>query len=189
MTHADDYSNVPPNTNYDLGITGVGYFILKRPDNSTVYSKGRPFKVNPTGQLETIDGFTLNLPMSIPPAAIPGVPISITPTGMVSVWVSNNWLPLGQLTVAKFDFPDQLINMNDDYYESSIASGEAHLAAPGSIGFENVQINIQSKIATAWFNQQWQGAIGLLDYNALNNKPIITNISTVDGHYTIELTI
>ena len=154
-----------------------------------IYSLVRSFIINPTGQFETLEGYKLSLPMLVPPLAGIGTPVSITLNGMVSVFVSGNWLPIGQVQVAKFAFPDKLNNAGNGYYEQTVDSGEAQIAPPGTIGYETIETTIQSKIITVWFNQQWEGPVSSTDFSIQNNKPFIKNISTINGSYKIELKI
>ena len=162
---------------------------MKKQDESLIYSLGRSFIINPTGQFESLEGYTLSLPMLVPPLAGIGAPVSITLNGMVSVFISNSWLPIGQLQVAKFAFSDKLNNTGNGYYEQTVDSGEAQIGAAGTIGFETIETTIQSKIITVWFNQQWEGTVGSTDFSVQNNKPFIKNISTINGSYKIELNL
>jgi flagellar basal-body rod protein FlgG len=121
----------------DLAISGQGFFQIQDPQSGqTLYSRAGNFTINSNGQvvLASADlGRFLQPPITIPPGA---TQISITSDGVVSVLEPPNQIPtqIGNIQTAKFINPQGLIQLGQNLYQQSEASGNPLQGAPGLDG-------------------------------------------------------
>ena len=52
---------------FDLALNGRGWFQVNAPSGEIVYTRAGSFNKNGDGQLVTLDGYTLNPPVIVPP--------------------------------------------------------------------------------------------------------------------------
>jgi flagellar basal-body rod protein FlgG len=122
------------NGQLDLAISGQGFFQVQDPQTGkTLYTRAGSFSVNANGQvvLASADlGRPLQPAISIPPGA---TQITISGDGVVSVLEPPNTNPtnIGQIQTATFVNPQGLIQMGQNLYQQSDATGSPQTGAPG----------------------------------------------------------
>src|SRR5580704_500059 len=118
----------------DLAISGQGFFQVQDPQTGqTLYTRAGTFSINANGQvvLASADlGRPLQPAISIPPGA---TQITISGDGVVSVLEPPNTTPtnIGQIQTATFVNPQGLIQMGQNLYQQSDATGSPQVGAPG----------------------------------------------------------
>ena len=127
-------SLVNTGNDYDLALVGRGWFQIETPDGQTVYTRSGAFNTNATGQLVTIDGYTVVPGITVPQDASE---IIFTSSGQVMVRIGNDTelQEIGQLTIANFVNEAGLQPLGDNLFQQTAASGEPIVAAPEDPGF------------------------------------------------------
>ncbi|MBO6796811.1 flagellar basal-body rod protein FlgG [Maricaulis sp.] len=122
---------------YDLAISGQGYFRVQMPDGSDAFTRSGSFATSPDGQLVTAQGYVV-----APGIAIPnGVrDININPQGQVQVLIDGQTAPqtVGQLELSSFLNSAGLEAIGNNLFLESAASGAATTGTPGSPGFGEI---------------------------------------------------
>jgi flagellar basal-body rod protein FlgG len=115
---------------YDLAISGSGFFQVQRPDGSIAYTRAGQFHLNSQGTIVTTDGDPL-----IPAITIPtnNTGVTITSTGVVNATISGQKDPsqLGQIQLATFPNPGGLESMGSNLLQATLSSGDPVLGNPG----------------------------------------------------------
>ena len=85
----------------DVAINGEGYFRITLPSGDTAYSRAGSFQLDGDGDVVTVDGFTVQPGLTVPPNA---VDISVNASGEVLVSLDGVTAPsnIGQLELARF---------------------------------------------------------------------------------------
>lgn len=119
---------------YDLAINGKGYFQVLLPSGDTAYSRAGNFSLSDTGQLVTVDGYTVQPTITVPQGA---TDVTISKSGQVQATIPGQVQPqaVGQLQLANFANEAGLEAIGDNYFMQSGASGQPVLASPNSTGF------------------------------------------------------
>jgi flagellar basal-body rod protein FlgG len=138
---------------FDLAVSGRGFFVVTRPDGSQAYTRAGSFQLSPEGQIVTLDGFDVDPGINVPSNASSVV---VSPQGVVSAFLDNDSTPteLGQLTLATFVNEAGLKPIGNNLLEQTSASGEASVVTPGDAGvgeiaqgyLENANVNIVAQI-------------------------------------------
>src|SRR3990172_129684 len=120
----------------DLAITGEGFFQLKDPSGQTVYTRAGTFTQNADGAIvmgSADIGRLLEPNITIPPGT---TEISIPGDGNISVVEPPNPTPtlLGQIQTVKFINPQGLIQLGENLFGISDASGSPLVGVPGQEG-------------------------------------------------------
>ncbi|MQW90015.1 flagellar basal-body rod protein FlgG [Sinorhizobium saheli] len=133
-------SLVNTGNNYDLALVGRGWFQVETPDGETVYTRSGAFNTNATGQLVTIDGYTVVPGITVPQDA---TEITFTSSGQVMVRIGNDTelQEIGQLTIANFINEAGLEPMGENLFKQTPASGEAIVGTPADPGFAQIKQN------------------------------------------------
>ncbi|ASY61722.1 Flagellar hook protein FlgE [Sinorhizobium sojae CCBAU 05684] len=133
-------SLVNTGNNYDLALVGRGWFQVETPDGETVYTRSGAFNTNATGQLVTIDGYTVVPGITVPQDASE---IVFTSSGQVMVRIGNDTelQEIGQLTIANFVNEAGLEPMGENLFRQTPASGEAIVGAPADPGYAQIKQN------------------------------------------------
>lgn len=122
---------------YDLAISGDGFFQCKKPDGSLVYTRDGSFKVNADGKIVTSSGCFIEPEISL------GSDISklaVSKDGVVEVTdTSGKTRVVGDIQIARFMNPGGLSAIGDNLYAETPNSGTAILGTPGSNGFGSLQ--------------------------------------------------
>lgn len=126
----------PTQNELDLGIQGEGFFQLRKPDGTFVYTRDGSFKVNADGEICTSNGLVLEPGLKLDDNALS---VSISKDGTVEVKeINGSTLTLGTIELARFINPGGLVALGDNLYGETQASGTPMLSAPGKDGFGEV---------------------------------------------------
>ncbi len=121
----------------DVAIRGEGFFQIELPDGQTAYTRDGSFERDATGQLVTIDGYTVQPGVTIPQTA---QDITISPDGTVQgVNATGNTVNLGQIELARFVNKSGLEAIGDNLFLETDASGAPQTGSPGDQGIGNLQ--------------------------------------------------
>ena len=122
---------------FDLGLTGRGWFQVTDANGDISYTRAGSFNTNATGQLVTLDGNLVTPPIVVPPNT---TAVTISQSGVVAATVANNTTPvqLGQLTIATFANDAGLTPLGSNLYKESNASGTPVVGVPGDPGFATI---------------------------------------------------
>jgi len=123
---------------YDVGISGEGYFIIQLPDGRDAYTRAGNFALSPEGQLVTEDGYTVAPGIVVPQDA---VGVSINRQGVVQAIMADGSAPqdVGALELARFVNPAGLEAIGDNSFVETPASGTANRGQPASTGYGYLQ--------------------------------------------------
>lgn len=121
------------NNQLDVAIQGDGFFQIRKPDGSYVYTRDGSFKLNSEGKIITSSGYELDPSLNID-SNVSG--ISIDRDGTVEVQdISGNQTVLGNIELVKFTNPAGLKPLGDNLYAETESSGAPLLGTPGADGF------------------------------------------------------
>jgi flagellar basal-body rod protein FlgG len=122
---------------YDIAISGDGFFQCKKPDGSLVYTRDGSFKINADGKLVTSSGCFLEPEISL---GTDVSTVSISKDGVVEVTdTSGKSKVVGDIQVARFMNPGGLSAIGDNLFEETGNSGTAILGTAASNGFGSLQ--------------------------------------------------
>jgi flagellar basal-body rod protein FlgG len=123
---------------YDLAISGRGFFQVLLPSGDTAYTRAGNFSVNDQGQLVTEDGYQVQPAVTIPNDA---TAVSISASGEVQVTQAGQTAPqvVGQLELATFVNEAGLNALGDNLFAETGASGAAVTGTPGTVGIGKLQ--------------------------------------------------
>ncbi|MCA0278178.1 MAG: flagellar basal-body rod protein FlgG [Proteobacteria bacterium] len=123
---------------YDLALTGRGWFEIEGPEGQTLYTRAGSFNTSATGQLVTIDGYNVIPAITVPQNALE---VIVNNTGEVFARVAGQTAlqPIGQLQLANFANEAGLAPLGDNLFAETEASGAANVGAPGDPGFATVK--------------------------------------------------
>jgi len=118
---------------FNLAISGSGFFQVTLPNGTIGYTRDGDFQVNGQGQLLTSDGYLLQPAITIPANA---TSVAIGPDGSVSVTVAGQSAPstVGQLQLAQFANPAGLSSTGQNLFLATQASGSPVVGTPGQNG-------------------------------------------------------
>jgi len=119
------------NNQLDLAINGEGFFILRKPDNSFVYTRDGSFQLNRNGEIVNSQGLLLEPGFRIPEDTME---IQVSVDGIVSILQSgsNDFQTIGQLELARFINPGGLRSIGNNLYVETPASGAIIFSKPGA---------------------------------------------------------
>ncbi len=120
----------PTGNPLDLAINGDGFFILRRPDGTALYTRDGSFRLDRDGRIVSSHGYVLE-----PGIVVPGdaAELRISRDGTVTA-VSPDGASeqvLGQLQLARFINPAGLRALGENLYAETPASGAPLLETPG----------------------------------------------------------
>jgi flagellar basal-body rod protein FlgG len=124
--------------NFDVAISGNGFFQVTMPDGTTAYSRDGSFKVDSNGQLVTSNGYAIQPGITIPAQA---QSVSIAADGTVTATLPGQAAPanLGQLQLASFANVGGLDPKGENLYAETASSGTPTAGAPGTNGLGKLQ--------------------------------------------------
>ena len=125
--------------NFDVAISGNGYFEVQTPDGNTAYTRAGSFQVDGTGQLVTADGFVVQPGITIPNNV---VSLTINEDGEVIVTTdaeSETTSNLGRISLANFLNPSGLSAAGGNLLFETEASGAPVSGFPGDVGFGTIR--------------------------------------------------
>ncbi|MEI2383872.1 flagellar basal-body rod protein FlgG [Breoghania sp. JC706] len=112
----------------DIAIKGEGFFQIDLPDGTTAYTRDGSFELDSTGQLVTVDGYTVQPGITIPDTALD---ITINTEGTVQGTVNGTNTTFGQLQLARFTNKGGLQAIGDNLFLETEASGAPIVSTPG----------------------------------------------------------
>jgi flagellar basal-body rod protein FlgG len=117
----------------DLAIEGEGFFQVQLPNGGVAYTRDGSFTVSDQGTLVTQAGYTVVPGIRIPSEASNVV---VSRTGIVTVETGNSAevTEIGRIELARFANPSGLLNMGENLYSQTPASGEPVLGFPQDEG-------------------------------------------------------
>ncbi|PZN47683.1 MAG: flagellar basal-body rod protein FlgG [Proteobacteria bacterium] len=123
---------------FDLALTGKGWFQIEGADGSTLYTRAGAFNTNAIGQLVTVDGANV-IPAIIVPEGT--VEVIVNRTGQVFARIEGepDLQDIGQLTLATFANEAGLAPLGDNLFQETVASGPANVGIPGDPGYATIQ--------------------------------------------------
>jgi flagellar basal-body rod protein FlgG len=132
-----EQGNISATTNpLDLAISGEGFFQYRLADGKTGYSRDGQLHIDETNRLVNSDGNPLIWSGTLPANT---TEVAVANDGTVNVRQGNtNWTPVGNIQIARFINPSGLLNNGQNIFLSSVDSGAAQTAAPGTTGYGTV---------------------------------------------------
>jgi len=125
----------------DLAIVGNGFFQIQDPVYSTLYTRAGNFSINQQGQIvmSSSDQGRLLFPNITIPQGVTN--INISSDGIVTVQNpgQSQLTQLGEIQLAYFFNPQGLLQMGQNLYQMTDASGNAITGTPGQNGLGTIQ--------------------------------------------------
>lgn len=118
----------------DVAIRGEGFFVITLPSGETAYTRDGSFELDSSGNMVTIDGYSLSPGITIPADARS---ITINNSGTVEVLTGTSTTPqqVGQIQLARFVNKSGLESIGDNLYLETPSSGNATTGSPNENGF------------------------------------------------------
>jgi len=116
----------------DLAINGQGYFQIQGPGGEVLYTRDGAFNKSDTGQIVTLDGFTVDPGITIPENA---TKVTANNTGEVYATVDGEEQLVGQLTLVNFANEPGLKAEGGNLFRETAASGAPIAGVPGDEGY------------------------------------------------------
>lgn len=126
-------SVVPTEKELDLAVRGEGYFSVTLPDGRTAYTRDGSLERSATGEIVTVDGYSVQPGIVIPEDARD---VSINANGVVEAYVGTATVPteLGQIQLATFVNNAGLESIGQNLFVETPASGAPQTGTPGTNG-------------------------------------------------------
>lgn len=123
---------------FDMALVGNGWFQIDGANGETLYTRAGSFNTNATGQVVTVDGFTVQPGITVPENALE---VIVSETGQVFARVSGQTelQDLGQITLATFANDAGLNPLGGNLFGATEASGDAVVGVPGDPGYATVR--------------------------------------------------
>jgi flagellar basal-body rod protein FlgG len=113
---------------FDVALDGQGFFSLKRPDGTFVYTRNGEFHRSADGAVRNADGYAL-VGVKIPSDALS---VNVDPAGRVFVDTANaKHVAAGRIRPAVFMSPESLRPAGSTLFEATAASGPARYVDAG----------------------------------------------------------
>jgi flagellar basal-body rod protein FlgG len=119
----------------DLALNGPGWFQIIGADGGTLYTRSGAFNLSPTGEIVTLDGYTVDPTITVPPNI---TDLTINESGQVVAQTSTGSTVLGQLTLATFVNDAGLEPLGGNLYRQTSASGDPTVGVAGDPGFASI---------------------------------------------------
>ncbi|PWE17553.1 flagellar basal-body rod protein FlgG [Marinicauda salina] len=119
---------------FDVAVSGNGYFRIQLPDGSDAYTRAGNFSKGPDGQLVTASGYLVMPGVAIPDEARE---VEINEQGQVEVLLDGDPDPqvVGQLELVTFPNQAGLEARGGNLYIETAGSGAPNVGTPGQPGF------------------------------------------------------
>lgn len=119
---------------FDLAISGRGFFRVLLPDNTEAYSRAGNFAISAEGRLVTEDGYDVLPGLTVPEDAID---VSISEDGIVQARIAGeqDLQEIGIIELATFFNESGLEAIGDNLLLETAASGEPTIGQAGEPGF------------------------------------------------------
>ncbi len=117
----------------DVGISGDGFFQVRKNDGTFAYTRDGSFKISSEGSMVTSDGYVIEPGFTLDEQVLS---IHISKDGVISATeIGGESVELGTIELAKFLNPGGLLSLGDNLYSETEASGVPLLGQPGQDGF------------------------------------------------------
>ena len=119
--------------NFDMSITGLGFFQITMPDGTLSYTRDGSFALDSQGNVVTASGYPLSPAITIPANA---QSVTVGNDGTVSVTLAGTTKPttVGQIQLASFINVQGLQPTGNNLLVESAASGAPQVGSPGTSG-------------------------------------------------------
>jgi flagellar basal-body rod protein FlgG len=123
---------------YDVGISGEGFFNIQMPDGTLAYTRDGSFELDSQGRLVTAAGNLVQPTITIPQNA---QGVTINAQGQVAATLPGQTAPttLGQLEMSIFVNKAGLQGIGSNLYVQTAASGTPQNGTPSLNGFGSIQ--------------------------------------------------
>jgi flagellar basal-body rod protein FlgG len=117
----------------NIGIAGLGFLEVLRPDGSLAYTRAGQLSVTPEGLLGVAGGLPLSARLQVPSDTRE---LRIDPDGRVSVLAGGEQesIEIGQIELVAFATPGALTAVGDSLYAAPSEAGEPQAGTPGELG-------------------------------------------------------
>ncbi|MCI5633246.1 flagellar basal-body rod protein FlgG [Helicobacter sp.] len=158
--------------NFDIAITGNGFFQIELPDGTIAYSRDGAFKLDDEGNVVNSQGYLLVPNITIPDDA---TQVNIGTDGTVTVLQGNDTTvnELGQIETVNFINPAGLHALGDNLYLNTNASGDPIVGTPGLNGFGQLRQGFVETSNVKLVEEMTDLIVGQRAYEA-NSKSIQT---------------
>ena len=158
--------------NFDIAITGNGFFQIELPDGTIAYSRDGAFKLDDEGNVVNSQGYLLVPNITIPDDA---TQVNIGTDGTVTVLQGNDTTvnELGQIETVNFINPAGLHALGDNLYLNTNASGDPIVGTPGLNGFGQLRQGFVETSNVKLVEEMTDLIVGQRAYEA-NSKSIRT---------------
>ena len=158
--------------NFDVAITGNGFFQIELPDGTIAYSRDGAFKLDDEGNVVNSQGYLLVPNITIPDDA---TQVNIGTDGTVTVLQRNDTTvnELGQIETVNFINPAGLHALGDNLYLNTNASGDPIVGTPGLNGFGQLRQGFVETSNVKLVEEMTDLIVGQRAYEA-NSKSIQT---------------
>ena len=113
----------------DMAVRGDGFFVVQLPNGQIGYKRDGAFFKNSTGRVETVEGYSIQPEIVIPPNA---KKIEIAEDGIVSVAIGDaDRVQIGQVQLATFVNNGGLKAVGKNIFVETEASGRPNVGIPG----------------------------------------------------------
>lgn len=118
------------NNELDVSIRGEGFYQFRKPDGQMVYSRAGNFARDVDGNIMSQSGYVLDPPIRIP---YNSSELTIDSEGRVYASINGSDIPteVGQVLLARFENPDGLQNVGNNFYRETLDSGTPIVDTPG----------------------------------------------------------
>ncbi len=168
--------------NFDLAITGDGFFQIQLPDGNTAYTRNGAFKVDGNGTVTNSDGYIL-LPQITIPADTTEVSIGTDGTVSVKQGANSTMTQVGQIELVTFINPAGLHSLGDNNLINTDASGDPMAGTAGLGGVGQIRQGFVEMSNVKLVEEMTDLITGQRAYEA-NSKVITTSdemLQTVNG--------
>lgn len=111
---------LPTGSPMDLGISGKGFFVANA-SSGPLYTRNGNFRLSGTGQLETLEGYSLQGTDGNPITVDPTKPVEITPDGAIR----QDGQDVSRIAVVDFEDPKVLTKRKGTYFMNATLSQPA----------------------------------------------------------------
>jgi flagellar basal-body rod protein FlgG len=117
----------------NVGIEGLGFMEVLRPDGSLAYTRAGQLSVTTDGLLAVEGGWPLSARIQVPSDTRE---LRIDPNGRVSVLTGSEQdsVEIGQIELVAFTNPGALTAVGDNLYSAPLEAGEPQAGTPGELG-------------------------------------------------------
>lgn len=120
------------NSPYDIMIEGKGFLPVKLPNTGEiVYTRTGNFKLDPQGRVSLNNGALLEPMVQVPSEANT---VIIGPNGEVKAYTKDGESVIANIQLVNFVNPQGLLPIGNNFYKTSVASGQPKQAVPGEEG-------------------------------------------------------